>query len=364
MKIVILGTLPKRRKKNQSFGGAEKTMINLASYLANKGYDVTFCSVAGDNLIYPIDSSVKLIMAPVKEENRLLSQLRTFMITRKFIRKIKPDIIVSFWLHPTLYAMKFKKKYKIIFCERNNPATIYNKLSKKLLRYILKKSNGLIFQTQGVLDQFTDLHLNHKSIVIPNPIYIDKQLFKYIEKKDNRIVTVGRLTEQKNQKLLITAFSTVQKKYPDLTLEIFGEGSLEQEISDQISKLDLTEKVFLKGTSKDVLNLIHTSKLFIFTSLYEGMPNALIEAQGLGIPCISADCPPGGPAYLIEEGKTGLLFENNNLDSLIDKINFALENYEKMILMSKNAYENIYLKHDQNKIFNEWEIFIKNTMKG
>ena len=364
MRIVILGTLPKPKENNRSYGGAEKTMINLSGYLAKKGYDVYFCSVAGDDLIYPIDNKVKLFLTSTNHTNRYILQFKTMVQTKKILKKINPDIVISFWLHPSFYALNLRKKYKLIFCERNNPETIYSSFSKKLLKIVLKKSDGLIFQTQGVLDQFSNLNIKEKSIIIPNPIYIKKEDYKYIENKDNRIVNIGRLSEQKNQKLLIKAFSKIEKKYPDLILEIYGEGNLEDSLNHQISEYNLTNKVFLKGTSKNVLQLIHSSKLFLFTSLYEGMPNVIIEAQGLGIPCISSNCPPGGPAYLIQNNKTGLLFENDNLDDLVEKLCFALDNYDKMIDMSKTAYHNVYIKHDVNNIFAKWESFINKVMKG
>lgn len=364
MKIMILGTLPKLNKKNRSFGGAEKNMIYLAGYLVNKGYEVIFCSVEGDDLIYSIDEKVKVFLTSVKTKNRILLQLQALIRTRKVIKQVNPDIIVSFWLHPTFYAMTLLKQYKIIFCERNNPETIYGRFSKKLLRYVFKKSHGLIFQTQGVLDQFPDLDLEKKSIVIPNPIYIDKEIFEYIELKDNRIVTIGRLTEQKNQKILIDAFARIEKQYPHLILEIYGEGHLEENLQKQIYDYHLENKIFLKGTNPDVLKLIHSAKLFVLSSLYEGMPNVLIEAQGLGIPCVSSNCPPGGPAYLIDHRQTGLLFENNNLDSLVEQMYFALENEDEIKKISKNAYNSVYVKHDINVIFGEWEAFINKIMKG
>lgn len=364
MKIMILGTLPKLNRKNRAFGGAEKNMINLAGYLVSKGHEVVFCSVEGDDLIYPIHDKVKVILTSVKTKKKVLLQLQALIRTRQVMKQVNPDIVVSFWLHPTFYAMTMLKKCKIIFCERNNPKTIYGRFSKILLRYVFKKSHGLIFQTQGVIDQFPDLQLSEKSVVIPNPIYINQESFEYIESKDNRIVTIGRLTEQKNQKILIDAFAKIEKQYPNLTLEIYGEGQLEKILQDQINKYHLENKIFLKGTSTDVLNLIHHARLFVLTSLYEGMPNVIIEAQGLGIPCISSDCPPGGPAYLIHDNETGLLFKNDDVSSLVEKLCFALDDDDRMKEISKMAYKRIYINHNPDKIFNEWEKFIIQTMKG
>lgn len=363
MRIMILGTLPKRHKKYTNFGGAEKNMINLANFLAERGHDVCLCAVEGDDLIYPVTDKVRVILTRNKIENKVALHLKTFIRTRKSIKEFSPDIIIGFWLHPTLYAMTLKNCPKIIYCERNNPDTIYSDISKKLLKRVLKKSSGLIFQTHGVMEQFSDLQLKDKSIVVMNPIYIDKNEFHYIENKDNRIVSIGRLSEQKNQKLLIDAFAQIEKKHPDLIMEIYGEGELRNILQDQIDKYHLENKIFLKGTSKDVLKFIHSAKIFILSSLYEGMPNVLIEAQGLGVPCISSDCPPGGPASIICNKRTGLLFENNDLQSLVEQLSYALEYPQKMQEMSRLAYETVYINHDLKTIFEKWECFIEKVLK-
>lgn len=94
------------------------------------------------------------------------------------------------------------------------------------------------------------------------------------------------------------------------------------------------------------------------------MPNVIIEAQGLGIPCISSDCPPGGPAYLIHDNETGLLFKNDDVSSLVEKLCFALDDDDRMKEISKMAYKRIYINHNPDKIFNEWEKFIIQTVKG
>ena len=213
------------------------------------------------------------------------------------------------------------------------------------------------------MEQLSDLRLKDKSIVVMNPIYIDKNEFHYIENKDNRIVSVGSLSEQKNQMLLIDAFAQIEKKHPNLIMEIYGEGELRKTLQDQIDKYHLENKIFLKGTSKDVLKLIHSAKIFILSSLYEGMPNVLIEAQGLGIPCISSDCPPGGPANIICNHNTGLLFENNDLQSLVEQLSYALEHPQKMQEMSRRAYETVYINHDLKTIFEKWECFIEKVLK-
>lgn len=119
----------------------------------------------------------------------------------------------------------------------------------------------------------------------------------------SEIVTVARLEPQKNQELLIDAFNIVSNKHKDVVLKIFGEGSLKKKLQNRIDELGLKDKVYLMGTKSDVLNWIKESYCFVLTSDFEGLPNSLIEAMCMGIPCISTDCSPGGARQLLSDDR-------------------------------------------------------------
>ena len=151
------------------------------------------------------------------------------------------------------------------------------------------------------------------------------------------IVSAGRLAPQKNQKMLITAFSKIANQYPDYNLTIYGEGALRQFLEQQISDLGLQERVFLPGNITDLHTQIKTSAFFVMSSDFEGMPNALIEAMALGLPCISTDCPCGGPKTLIREKENGLLIEVGDSDALADAMATLIENQSLAFEMGQNA---------------------------
>ena len=104
----------------------------------------------------------------------------------------------------------------------------------------------------------------------------------------HEIVNVGRLIEQKNQKLLIEAFGKALPRIPDYVLIIYGDGYLREKLGKQIQDSGLTGKVKLVGFVHDLENRIYDSALFVLSSDFEGMPpNALLEAMALGLPVIS-----------------------------------------------------------------------------
>ena len=122
----------------------------------------------------------------------------------------------------------------------------------------------------------------------------------------------------------------------------------------------MENKIFLKGTYKDVLDRIYGSRLFVMTSDYEGMPNALIEAMCLGIPVISSDCPCGGPRELIINGENGYLFKLNDIEQLKQYMMQALESYDLNLCLKEKE---ICKSHSKERIFTAWEEYIKEIVK-
>ena len=103
------------------------------------------------------------------------------------------------------------------------------------------------------------------------------------------------------------------------------------------SSLHLENRVYLPGNQKNIFDKISTASVFVMSSDYEGMPNALIEAMALGLVCISTDCPIGGPRDLITNGKNGFLVEVGNELEITNMIDFALSNLDKMDQIRKQA---------------------------
>ncbi len=354
MKILLLACL---NNTGNALGGAEKTIINLANWLArNTNHEVKLVSVDGDAKPYNINENVNYYGFKLVTGNKIKKHLKLYKYTKKAIKDFMPNVVVSFWIQTIFYATLTKKFSNIdfIFSERNDPNLEYGKIAKLMRRIALKKVSGVVFQTKMAMDYF-DNNIKAKSTIIQNPVYIKYYDYKLNEKMDNRIVSVGRLYNQKNQKILIEAFNRIKDKYKDFTLEIYGEGILREELQEQINKNNLNGKVKLMGAHKDVIDKIYGARLFVLPSLYEGMPNALMEAMSLGIPSISSDCPCGGPKELIKNGVNGYLFNNNSIDSLIETMDNALSNND--FNLRKNEKE-ICNTNSQDVIFKEWEEFI------
>lgn len=345
-------------------GGAERVISNLCASFP-KNYDKSIVISQNSDIGYKFSKNISVInLNPNQKKNFILKNLTILKNLYVNIETFKPDVIVCFLNEASMRTLFLKKisligkKTKIIVSVRNDPKVIYkNRLKKALMKILFKKSDGFVFQTEEAMNYFDD-SVKKKSTVIPNPIndiFLNEE--KYKNKRRKEIVTVGRLTEQKNHELLIDAFAEVSDKYPEFKLKIYGDGPLREKLENFVKEKKLIDKVLFMGTSDHLEKDLVPSYMFVLPSFYEGMPNALMEALALGLPCISTDCPCGGPRFLIENGINGFLIENNNRSDLIRSIEYLIENPKiasKIGDCAKEKSKNL----SSSKINSKWVKFI------
>lgn len=309
-------------------GGAERVIANLANTLAEDGCETTLITSFPVDKEYSIDKKVRRLLLEDHEfrQSRLKRNVTRISKLRKICKEEKPDIMISFMEEPNFRAILATRglPVKTLVSVRNDPNKEYaGKLGWFVGKILLPMADGCVFQTSDAQKWFPK-RLQKKSRIIYNAV---KEEFYQVERTPVRgeIVTCGRLTEQKNHKLLIDAFAEVQKIYPFATLKIYGEGVLREKLQNQIESLNLNEKVFLMGATNDVAKALQTADLFVLSSDYEGMPNALMEAMAVGVPCISTDCPCGGPRELFGEDASDKLVPCNDSAQLAEAICKVLE---------------------------------------
>ena len=292
-------------------GGAERVMVNLAKYFSENGYETMLVTSFRDTWEYPIGLKVHRLSLEENEikQSRMKRNLSRIKKLRLICKTEKPDILISFMEEPNFRTIIATRglPVKTLVSVRNDPNKEYaGKLGYLVGKVLLPMADGCVFQTVDAQKWFPT-KLQKKSRIICNAV---KEEFYYINRKPCRgeIVTCGRLEEQKNHAMLITAFSKVSKKIPFATLKIYGDGTLHDRLLSLIDNLELSDKVFLMGATSDVGRALQTADLFVLSSDFEGMPNALMEAMAIGVPCISTDCPCGGPRDLLRgNAKWGLV---------------------------------------------------------
>lgn len=340
-------------------GGAERVMVNLAKYFSETGYETILVTSFRDTWEYKIEGNVKRLTLEENEikQGKIKRNFSRIVKLRDILKKERPDVAVSFMAEPNfrLLVASLGLNVKTIVSVRNDPNKEYaGKIGKLVGKWILPIADGCVFQTKEAQEWFPE-RLQRKSTIIFNAV---KAEFFYIERKPlaGEIITCGRLEAQKNHKLLIDAFAEVVKEYPYAKLKIYGEGSLREVLQEQINKLGLQEKAFLMGATNDVAKALQTADLFVLSSDYEGMPNALMEAMAAGVPCISTDCPCGGPRSLIENKINGYIISLNDKNELKNSIIDYMKQKKKEDISNKT--KKLATRFLPKKVHEEWLKYI------
>lgn len=347
-------------------GGAERVTCNLANFLSRRGYQIDVLIMSDVEDTYGLDSTINkhILIRRNERKNVFADAFLRYRRLGKYMQTEKVDCYVV--MLPITIAMMMmqrqKTKAKVIASERNDPLS-YSYFIQKTQKMLAKRADGYVFQTEDAQSWYRECLMNCKTIVIPNAInenFIGKT---YAGERRKAIVNVGRLKSQKNTPLLISAFARISKEFPDYVLEIYGAGEKEDEIRRFIQASGLETKVKLMGYVVNVRERIIDAELFVLSSDYEGMPNALMEAMALGLPCISTDCPCGGPHFLIQDGQNGILVPVGNAEKMANAMRDLLNNQEKRKRISENAIE-IQHRLAPEKIYGKWEKFINDVCEG
>lgn len=345
-------------------GGAERVVTNLANQFENKNYEVLLATSYIVEEEYKTNSNVKKIILGnhnKSSRNRIFKNINIIRQLRKIIEDVKPDLMVSFMREPVVRALIASRKLDVknIISIRNDPSKEYPGIIGKIIsKYLLPKADGCVFQTEDAKKYFPK-RLQERSKIIFNQV--DEEFFNIKRKDPEYIVSIGRLTKQKNHIMLINAFKKVVEKYPSEKLFIYGEGTLKEFLKNQIEEKDLEDRVILKGVTNNVSEVLSKAKIFVLSSDYEGMPNTLLEAMAAGVPSISTDCPCGGPKAIINSGEDGFLINVKDEEELEKKILLLLDNKKLSEKISRNAKEKSEI-FKPNQIFEQWEDYFKDVI--
>ncbi len=336
-------------------------IANLANQFHENGHQVGLINTLAVENEYPVQEGVERFYLEQKDEGKqslLKRNVSRIKKLRKIVKENKPDVLISFLAEPNFRNILACRglKTKTILSVRNDPNKEYgSKLTRFLAKSLFKKADGMVFQTEDARAWFPK-KIQRKSIVLfnqVNPVFYEQKFSG--ERK--HIVTVGRLMKQKNHELLIRAFAAIHKEIAD-DLCIYGEGELREPLQSLIDQLGVQDRVHLLGAKNEIEKEIAGARLFVLPSDHEGMPNVLLEAMALGLPCISTDCPCGGPRALIQDGENGWLTSVGNVEEMSKAIKEALSlSKEERDRVGKNASVTAE-QFQPEKIFKQWEEYV------
>lgn len=321
--------------RSLQLGGAERVVSEISNYLAET-YQIKIVTFDCSDNEYILNHNVNRINLNFGKTKK--SFFSNMMKLKKCCCEIHSDLYISFDMLANFYsimALRFTS-YRLGISERNSPHNVRLKWYSRLLRRILyKKADFFVFQTSGAKLYYSKT-IQKRAYVIPNPIKRNLPS-KLYNKEFKSIVAIGRLTYQKNYPLMLNAFSIVHEKKPDIILKIYGVGSELDALQKKCDELKIAESVIFMGNSIKVHSEIINDDIFVLSSRFEGIPNALLEAMGMGFPVISTDCPCGGPKMLIKDGFNGFLVSCDNVDQLAETMLKVINNADLANKVGNNA---------------------------
>lgn len=280
---------------------------------------------------------------------RLKLLLKNIFHVRKFFQKNDFDIILSLAFPNTFMLLLAGVKMSKVISAEHTYYAYYNSCIRLLRNTIYKRCRAVVVLTNTDKRFFTK-YLD-KVYVIPNPISLANR--KYSESLDGRIISVGRLEREKGYDVLIRVFSQIHKKYPNWILDIYGEGTLKEELQNLIVHEGLIGLVNLRGVTDQVLEEMRHSSFFVSSSRFEGFSMVLVEAMSQGLPCVSFNCP-NGPADIIINEDNGILVPNQDENALCKGMERLIEDRNLRIKMGKSAYVSIE-KFEIGTIVAQWK---------
>lgn len=336
-----------------SGGGAEKVAALWAGGLSILEGDIHFLVFYRTDKEYELNNRVKLhSLWKNKNQYNNSSKARKLLELRRKIKEINPDIILPFITYVGIMttAVTLFMRVRIIETIRIYPGYSPDNSFLRLIRNLsVLLAKGCIVQNEDQRLYFPRF-LRNRIAVFPNPIsreFVEKERSFNGEELTN-IISVGRLEEQKNFPMVINAFSLIYNDYPKLILRIYGEGSLKEELMKLIGDKGLEDRVFLCGKTAAMEEALIASDIFVLASNGEGMPNALMEAMAVGLPCISTDCPTG-PSDLIEDRVNGVLIPMRDEAALVKAMEEVINNCEVSKEMGKRARKSIIENYSPEK---------------
>ena len=289
--------------------------------------------------------------------------IHSFFFLKKILIKKKPDYLIIHLITslPLILFLIFKFDTKLILRISGLPKL--NFFRRVLWKISRKNIEFVTVPTKETLKNLKKMNIFDSSKVhyLPDPVFIKLKINENLKKKKKNknvgsyILNIGRLTKQKNQKVLIKSFKEISKKYKNLKLVILGDGEKYQELMNLTIDLNLQNKIKFLGQIESPYKYIKESLCVVVTSLWEDPGFVMIESSALNKIVINSDCP-SGPKEFFQKGKTGFLFKNDDAQSLINtfdkfmeskksKIDFCIkQNYKKSLEYSEIEHSKSFRK--------------------
>lgn len=337
--------------------GVSKIVCWLSNSLSENGNEVFLYSFMGNEDFYKVNSGVVRIKDKISANNRLSRTCRLIKRLKKIYKEKEIDVAVAFSPITSLAVILSccGNSTKAVVAERNDPYLDKSTVAT-FCRKIYRFADGAVFQSTGAANYFS-IGLKNKSAIICNPVNICENISDY-SLRDNVIVHISRLDiHQKRQDLLLESFKHIRDSFPQYKLKIYGDGNDLNKLKDLSKELAISDAVEFCGKTNNTYEALLNSKLFLFTSDFEGMPNVLLEAIATGTPVVTTDYSPGGADALISDNCCGYVARRGDSESIANSVCRLLNDADLLYTCSNNAII-ASKKYSPNMISSQWETYL------
>ncbi|QIZ05644.1 glycosyltransferase family 4 protein [Priestia megaterium] len=299
-----------------AFSGAENVANALIQEFISSGHEVEVILTASK-----VEASTDFKVHSVAIDGpQGIRQIKRSILLRKIVKENNYDVVIGFGhidaIH-VLRALPFVNTTTIA-CARMDPLTYPENKRLRIERKLMYRMvDGMILQTNSQKEYFKKI-VKGPTVVIPNPVRDFGIKSVCVAERENKCVTVARLDDaQKDHMFMFECFREFVKIHPDYILELYGDGPDKQKYENYINQHGLEGKIVLCGRVNNPQEHIKNAKMFLLTSRHEGMPNALIEAMAMGLPCVAVDCGGGGVKDLVRNNENGIIVEQGDLQTFV-----------------------------------------------
>jgi glycosyltransferase involved in cell wall biosynthesis len=316
-------------------GGAERVLCRLASHLAATGHEPVIVTLMPARPAYPLSSGV-----PVRElaGDPFLGGVGQLLLLpllaarfRRAVAEIRPDAVVSFLVRANLVNMLSAiggRSIPTILSERVQAREHYSGIllwpMRALISAFYPRANAVIAISDSVRESLLLLGVAPEKIhVIYNPVDPEGIVPRagrspLLDQRVVQLITVGRLVDFKEQKMLIRALPRIREQC-DARLTLVGDGPLRNDLENRARELGVAPFVTITGWTSNPFPLLAAGDIFVFSSRYEGFGNVILEAMACGVPIVSTDCP-GAPREIVRDGRDGILVPVGDSDALARRV--------------------------------------------
>lgn len=331
-------------------GGAERVVSNMATYWADKDWEITILTLfhGRQPVCYDLHPKVRHLdllssthfniprpdaqsglalreifdLLTLSERKEFLNDITLIVAMRHAIKRTDPDLIISFIDVTNIRVLiaTHGLNLPVVVSERCDPRQVSTGREgwDRLRHRLYPRANRVVLLDEQSLSYFSP-DVQRRCRVIPNPAFpAAVSAAKEERPRDGKktLLAMGRLETEKGFDFLLQAFSRVAPRQPSWSLDIWGQGPLRSTLEALANDLNLGERVRFRGFTQHPIRVMQRADLFVLPSRFEGFPNVLLEAMACGLPVVTFNCPTG-PSQIIRHGVDGVLVPPSDVGALI-----------------------------------------------